>query len=218
MAQLNRRTICTTLALLGVFSTFPSRAHAQRVFVEGGVLADYDPTLRSDTTTTTAGIAGAAGLVLSRRFSVRVEFDVPRWHTSLHSRRTVRPQRIEEYEVREYDRAPAVSVLVGYHVRPSSRVEVVLLGGGTVTTRQAHLVGYERVLNLDGSLIEHRDIDHRFDDVAWAAVTGGAEVALSLGRHVAIVPELRVHTYLSFFGVEPSLTFVRPRIMTRVRF
>ena len=217
MAQLNRRTICTTLVLLGILSTFPSRAHAQRVFVDGGVLADYDPTLRSETATT-AGVAGAAGLVLSRRFSVRVEFDLPRWHTSLHAERTVRPQRIEEYEVREHDRAPAVSVLVGYHVRPSSRVEVVLLGGGTRTTRQARLAGHERVLNLDGSLIEHRDAGHRFDDVAWAALTGGAEVALSLGRHLAIVPELRVHGYVSFFGVEPSLIFVRPRIMSRVRF
>ena len=206
--------IATVFLSLVVLAISPTAATAQAVFVEGGILADYDPTLRSDTSTT-AGVSGGIGVFLSRQVSARVELDFPQWHVSDMSTRNQVRQRIEVSELREETRAPSISVLVARHIRPASRVNFAVLGGGTVTTRQYRNTGFVEILDADGTLIEHHDVATS-GDYRWFAVTFGADATITLNKRFAIVPQLRVHSYL--FSDHTSLLFVRPRVSLRWHF
>jgi hypothetical protein len=193
----------------------PTAATAQTVFVEGGTLADYDPTLRSDTSTT-VGLSGGIGVFLSRHVTARVELDVPQWHASHSSTRNRVLQRIEVSALREEARAPSISALVGGHTRRASRVNFAVLGGGTVTTRNFRNTGSLEILDSDGNLIEHRDIATGGGDHRWFAVTFGTDATVTLNRRLALVPQLRVHSYL--LSDHTSLLFVRPRVSLRWHF
>ena len=185
---------------------------AQAVFVEGGTLADYDPTLRSETSTT-VGLSGGIGVFGSRHISARVELDVPQWHTSDISTRNRVLQRIEVSALREEARAPSISGLVARHIRPASGVNFAVLGGATVTTRSFRHAGSFEVLDSDGTLIEHRDITTDGGGHKWFALTVGT---VTLNRRLALVPQLRVHSYI--FSDHTPLLFVRPRVSLRSQF
>lgn len=162
--------MATVFLSLVVLATSPTAATAQTGFVEGGTLADYDPTLRSDTSTT-VGLSGGIGVFLSRYVSARVELDFPQWHASDISARHRVLQRIEvSSALREEARAPSIAALVAGHIRPASRVNFAVLGGGTVTTRHFRNTGSFEILDSDGNLIEHRDIATNGGDHRWFAV------------------------------------------------
>lgn len=109
-------------------------ANAQSVFVDGAALLDYDPTLRSQTSTT-MGLSAGVGLFMSPRLSTRVEFDLPQWHLSRYSGSATLPNRVETYSFHEEDRGPSISILAGGHLRVGPRVSLGLLGGTTLVTR-----------------------------------------------------------------------------------
>lgn len=207
--------VVTAWLSLVALATSPGAATAQAVFVEGGTLADYDPTLRSDTSTT-VGWSGGVGVFLSRRVSARLEVDFPQWHASDRSGRRQVLQRIEVSSLREEARAPSISALVAGHIRPASRVSFALLGGGTVTTRSWRNTGFVEILDLDGNMVERRDIANNGDGHRWFALTFGTDATVALNRRLALVPQLRVHSYL--LSDHTSLLFVRPRVSLRWHF
>ena len=203
-------TSCLALVVLAP----PMTASAQTVFIEGGTLADCDPTLRSEPSTT-AGLSAGIGVFVSRHVSARVELDFPQRHTSDMWTRNPVQQRIEVSALREEARAPSIAGLAARQIRPDSRVSFAVLGGGTVTTRTSRPTGSLEILDSQGNLIEHRDIategDHR-----WFAVTFGTDATVTLHRRLALVPQLRVHSYL--FSDHTSHLFVRPRVSLRWQF
>ena len=196
-------------------ATSPTALMAQAVFVEGGTLADYDPTLRSETSTT-VGLSGGIGVFGSRHISARVELDFPQWHTSDVSTRNRVQQRIEVSALHEEARAPSISALVARHIRPASGVNFAVLGGATVTTRSFRHAGSFEVLDSDGTLIEHREITTDVGGHRWFALTFGTDATVALNRRLALVPQLRVHSYI--FSDHTSLLFVRPRVSLRWQF
>jgi hypothetical protein len=187
-------------------------AAAQTVFAEGGALADYDPTLRSDTSTT-IGLSAGIGVFLSRRVSARLEFDLPQWHASEFSGRSRVRQRIEVHSLREEARAPSISALVAGHIRPASRLRFAVLGGGTVTTRNWRNAGFVEILDLEGNVIEHHDVANDGGNFRWFALAFGSDAEVSLTRRLALVPQLRIYSYL--LSDHTSLVFVRPRVSLR---
>jgi hypothetical protein len=207
--------IASVFLSLVALATSPTAATAQTVFVEGGTLADYDPTLRSDTSTT-VGLSGGIGVFFSRRVSARLELDFPQWHASDVSRRSRVLQRIEVSALREEARAPSISGLVAGHIRPTSRVNFAVLGGGTVTTRNWRNTGSFEILDLDGNVIEHRDIASAGGGHRWFALTFGTDATISLNWRLALVPQLRVHSYV--FSDHTSLLSIRPRVSLRWHF
>jgi hypothetical protein len=209
------RSVVIAGLLVAALCGAPLNASAQTVFVEGGPLLDYDPTLRSQTTTT-AGLTAGAGLFLTPRFSVRLEFEFPRWHASDYSGRGRVANHIEAYSTHEENRARSGSVLFGYHLRPATRVSVALLAGGTSATRAWRNRGFTQRLALDGSLIEHHDFENGGDNYDWLAVSFGADAAIAVTKHLAVVPQLRLHSYL--YSEHTSLMFSRPRISVRWQF
>jgi hypothetical protein len=53
-------------------------------------------------------------------------------------------------------------------------------------------------------------------EIDWYAVTAGGDMTIALTRHVALVPQVRVHAYP--YSEHTSLVFVRPRVALRWRF
>jgi hypothetical protein len=210
-----RLAIAALFVSLVALATAPTAATAQTVFVDGGILADYDPTLRSDTSTT-LGASGGIGVFVSRRVSARLELDFPQWHASDESGRERVLQRIEVSALRREGRAPSISGLVAAHIRPASRVNFAVLGGGTVTTRHSRITRSVEILDLEGNLIERRDLGSDSGHHRWFALTVGADAIMTVNRRLALVPQLRVHSYL--FSDHTSLLFVRPRVALRWRF
>lgn len=100
----------------------PAAAQTRRGFVEGGFLADYDPTLGADDATT-AGVTGSAGLFITPRWSLRLEIDYMQWHGSHRSGET----RVVDHEPARPDSADSRAHLWGAQrthlagVRASSR-------------------------------------------------------------------------------------------------
>jgi hypothetical protein len=185
------------------------------VFVDGAALLDYDPTLRSQASTT-MGVSAGVGLFVSPSLSARVEFDLPQWHSSRYSGRDTLPTRVEAYSLHEENRGPSISILAGGHLRVGPRVSVGLLGGTTLVTRSWRNSGVVEYFGLDGTLIEHRDVATGGNDHRWLALTAGADATIALTRKLAVVPQLRVHSYL--MSDHTSLVFVRPRVALRWHF
>ena len=208
------RGVGTAVLSFMALAALPTEIDAQTVFAEAAGLADHDPTLRSDTNTT-IGVSAGIGVSLSPRVSVRLEFDLPRWHRSESSRTARLPQRIEVRSIREENRARSISALVAGHIRPMSRLHVAVVGGGTRASRDSRRAGFVGVLDLDGRLIDHREIASDSSHT-WLALTGGSDAAISLTRRLALVPQLRIHSYLP--PANTPLVFVRPRVALRWQF
>ena len=215
MGEHRRLAIAAVFLCFVLPATWPPALTAQSVFVEGGTLADYDPTLRSETSTT-VGLSGGIGVFGSRHISARVELDFPQWHTSDISTRHRVLQRIEVSALQEEARAPSVSALVARHIRPASGVNFAVLGGGTVTTRSFRHAGSFEILDSEGTLIEHRDITTDGGGHRWFALTVGTDATVTLNSRLAFVPQLRVHSYI--FSDHTPLLFVRPRVSLRWQF
>lgn len=197
----------------------PAAAQTRLAFVEAGLLADYDPTLHDDTTTK-AGITGSLGVFVSRRWSVRAEVEYPQWHSTTWSgeSRSV-PNgipRIDRFNLLEERRSPSISVLAGRDATPDSRVNLTLLGGVTITRRDSRTSGTIDVFDVDGNLIEHKDIRRDSGGYNWLALSAGADAAIALTKSLALVPQIRVHSYL--YSEHTPLMFVRPRLALRYTF
>jgi hypothetical protein len=184
-------------------------------FVEGGGLLDVDSTQRSQTTTT-SGVTIGAGVFMTPRFSMRLEFELPAWHASDYAGRGRVASHIEAYSQREERRSPSISLLFGYNIRPVTRLNIALLAGGTKAKRASRSRGFTERYTLDGALLEHHDYDRSDGSYDWLAVSFGADAAIAVTKHLAVVPQLRLHSYL--YSEHTSVMFFRPRVSVRWQF
>jgi hypothetical protein len=203
------------LSLVLALAAAPADLCAQPVFVDGGALGDYDPTLRSQTPMTIGATAGV-GVFMTPRMSVRLELDFPRWHPSHHSGSGRVGQRLEAFSTRESARAPSISVLAAGHIRPRSRVDVALLAGATSAARAWRQHGVTEFFDLNGTLIDRRESSTTGGTHRWLALTFGTDVTVPLTARLAVVPQVRIHSYL--YSEHTSLVFVRPRVSLRWQF
>ena len=153
---------------------------------------------------------------MTPRFSMRLEFELPDWHASDYAGRGRVANHIEAYSQREERRSPSVSLLFGYNIRPVTRLHIALLAGGTRAKRASRSRGFTERYTLDGALLEHRDYDRSYGDYDWLAVSFGADAAIAVTKHVAVVPQLRLHSYL--YSEHTSVMFFRPRVSVRWQF
>lgn len=205
------------LCVLLLLTLAPAAAAQTRsVFIDGGVLADYDPTQRADVTTT-AGVTGSAGIHLTRRWSLRLELDYPQWHGSHGAGEQRVADHIEAFDLRDESRSPSLSLLVGRHSARDSRVRVAWVVGLTATRRESRTSGWTERRDLQGNVTRHTDIDRQSPGYRWWAATIGADVTIALTRRLALVPQLRVHTY-GGLSEHTSDLFVRSRVVLRWQF
>lgn len=210
---MTKATLCVILLL----TLAPSvAAQTRNGFVDGGVLADYDPTLRADTTTT-AGVSGSVGAFVTRRWSLRLELDYPRWHGSHGAGEGRVADHVEAFDLREDMRAPSLSLLAGRHYAQESRVSVSWVAGLTATRRELKTSGWTEQRDLQGNVIGHTDIDRRYPGHRWWAATAGVDITIALTKRLAVVPQIRVHTY-GGLSEHTSEVFVRPRLSLRWQF
>lgn len=206
----------TIYGLLLLTLATPAAAQTPYGFVEGGILADYDPTLRADTTTT-AGVSGSLGVFFTPRWSLRAEFDYPQWHGTRRTGESRVVDHLEAFDLREDGRAPTWSVLAGRHYAQDSRVGFAWVAGLTAAQRHSRTRGWTERRDLQGNVITRTDIDNDSSGYTWPALTAGADVTIALTNRLALVPQIRVHTY-GGLSEHTSDFFARPRIALRWRF
>lgn len=208
------KLVLSVLLLLMVVTS--AAAQTRRVFVEGGVLADYNPTLRADETTT-AGVTGSAGVFITPRWSLRLEVDAPRWHASHRRGETRVVDRIEAFDLHDEGRSPSISVLAGRDHPLSSRVGLAWVAGLTRTQREFRTSGWTERRDLDGHVTAHTEINRRSPTHTWWAGSIGGDLTVALTERLQLIPQVRVHTY-GGLSEHTSEVFVRPRLVVRWQF
>lgn len=194
----------------------PAAAQARHGFVEGGVLADYNPTLRADQATT-AGVTGSAGVFITPRWSLRLEIDYPQWHGTHGTGESRVADHIEAFDIQEDGRAPSLSLLVGRSHAQKSRVSFAWVAGVTATRREFRTSGWTERRDLQGNVTRHTEIDRQYPGNTWWAATAGADMTIALTNQLALIPQIRVHTY-GGLSEHTSEVFVRPRVVLRWQF
>jgi len=181
-----------------------------RVFIEAAAIADYD---RTDFETSGPVLAGGMGIGarLSRRYSLRFEFDVPGEHVDLFQGQGL--------EHRFASKTTAFAFLFGRHFRTEQRVSVVALAGVSALTHRTHFTGFIDFAPADANGSRHRDFDDR-DVEQWVALTLGVETPIAVTRHVRIVPQLRAHNVANeeLGELFPGRSALRPRLSVRWQF
>ena len=205
--------VCVLL-LLGLVA--PTAAQTHRGCVEGGVLADYDPTLRADQATT-AGVTGSVGVFITPGWSLRLEIDYPQWHETHRRRENRVAGHIEASDVQDDGRSPSTSVLVGRDYALESRVHFSWVAGVTVTRREFRMRGWTERLDLQGNVTNHTEIDRRSRGHTWWAGSAGADMRVPLTNPLALIAQIRVHTY-GGLSEHTSQVFARPRVVLRWEF
>jgi hypothetical protein len=194
----------------------PAAAQPRHGFVEGGVLADYDPTLRADQTTT-AGVTGSAGVFITSRWSLRAEIDYPQWHGRHRSGENRVLDHLEAFDIQDDGRSPSLSLLVGRDHAQEWRVSFAWVAGLTATRREFRTSGWTERRDLQGNTTNHTEFERRFPSYRWCAGTAGADIMIALTNQLALIPQIRVHTY-GGLSEHTSQVFARPRVVLRWQF
>jgi hypothetical protein len=214
--------LCVTLA--GGRPGFAQTPPSPRVFVDGGIMAETDPTdffYGLD-----AGRAGraAVGARLSERSSLRFEVDVPRWRVNdtassspVWCAREARcvggegwvPARTTSHTA---VRTVSYSLLYARHLPAIGRVQVALLAGGSLEERGYQSSSTFDELGPDGLVVRH--IAGNDDRLAhWPAGVLGIDAEVGLTSHLAVIPQFRFHTF-----PYPAVSIARPGVALRWRF
>jgi hypothetical protein len=206
-----------TTALL-MFAIAPREAAAQSrpisVFVEGAFLEDHDPT-RFGPTGTRPGGGVTLGLMVSPRYSLRFDLEIPDWYTTTDTFNNTVGDHIEVNSHRQGDRTIAYAMLVGRHYQPYRGLALTLAAGVTSTEREGRSTGFTELRSREGAILRHSDFDQHWGD-QWLALTLGLDAEFVVMPHLAIVPEVRLHTYPP--SDSPASLITRPRIAVRWRF
>jgi hypothetical protein len=143
-----------------------------RAFVEAGVLVDEDGPEGGRLSVTSGGVVGG-GVLLPSPFTLRVETEVPRWHTTITG---------TEFRKEYAFRAISSSFLVAGRVPPIGRVQLEPLAGFSVSTQSWRWkdVGSQ-------SMFEKRLTRH------WPALCLGIDAPIPVMRRLAVVPQFRVY-------------------------
>ena len=176
------RKIGIWLASLLFMLSEPALAQT-RVFLSGDVFADAkrfsgDTALRRNATSIGGG--GNVGLLVTERWDVRAEVGVG--DTTTTTRPLLPP--ITTFQARTRSRITASSALVGFHPVSGPRVQFIVLAGLSFLHVKTQFDSIP-----SGLVIKHTEIDN------VAAPTIGAEVPITLFRHVSVVFGLRAHAF-----------------------
>lgn len=177
------RKIGPWLALLLLMWCQPARAQS-RLFLSGNVFADSQRLSGDAASTldaTEAGGGGGVGFLVAERWDVRAEVGMGATTTLM---RPLLPP-VQSFQSRTRTRIAATSVLVGFRPVSLPRVQVALLGGVSFLHVRTQIDSIPSGLVVN----PHTEIDN------VAAPTIGAEVPITLSRHVSVVPEVRAHAF-----------------------
>jgi hypothetical protein len=157
-----------------------------RVFISGDVFADHKrfsgDSTDSTLNVTRAGGGGGVGAQISDRWDVRGEVGVGSTTTVMQP---LLPT-ITAFQSRTRNRVTAYSALAGFSPAATSAVRFTVLGGISFLHVKTDIDSIPAGLLV----VPHTNIDN------VASPTVGAEVAIMLGSHVAVVPALRVHAFV----------------------
>jgi hypothetical protein len=170
-ANVSVRVLLISCAMLIVSAVGANAQIRNRMFVEGGVLVDQDAPEDGSLTVTAGGVLGG-GVRLPLPFTLRIEAEVPRWHTT-----TIGAEFQEEVAFR----AISYAFLVAGHFRPLGRVQLEPLAGFNLVTQSWRWRAVD-----SGHPFEQRRTRH------WPALSVGIDAPVAVTRRLAVVPQLRV--------------------------
>jgi hypothetical protein len=225
-----------TIILLAFFTMFGELSWAQTApvgFVDATVgTAPDDWYHSSDVWTMSSGFTAGIG---SNRSGVQFEFNQPQWHTSANTLTTSpyfyayshptlpgsnRPGTIQ-YSSEGQRRAVTYDVLSAHHAQLAERVRISWLVGGGFAYRPWH-TNYTTQLTLSTGEVVTTDQHTQDGSRNYLTAVGGLDTQILLNRHIALVPELRVHAYpfavLDDSCCGPAAITAEPRIAVRFRF
>jgi hypothetical protein len=214
--------LCVTL--VGGRLGFAQTPASPRVFVDGAMMVERDPTDLFYGPDAGTAARGALGVHVSKRHSLRFEVDVPRWRmmdtTSsspvwcsgsagcLGGEGWVPARSTSHTAVRTV----SYSFLYARHLPAMGRVQVALLAGGGMENREYRSSGSFDELGPDGRVVRHNTYG---DDRSkyWPAGILGFDAEVRLTSHLAVTPQFRFHTF-----PYPVVAIARPGIALRWRF
>jgi hypothetical protein len=217
-------TICAMacMALAGGQTAF-AQPSSSPVFVDGAIMANYDSTDFFDGASAGWAGHGAIGMRAASANGFRFEVDVPAWRvTDTASSNPVYcasascvqgpglvPARTTDHTA---VRTISYSFLYARHLRAIGRVELAVLGGGSIEQDDRRSSGTFDELAPNGTVLRHSSYsDERANYVP--AVVFGVDAEVKLTRHFAVTPQFRFHTF-----PYPEVSIVRPGIALRWRF
>jgi hypothetical protein len=198
------RTPIFVLLLLAFSTAARAQNTASAIFVEGALLGDYT---RSQSSTVLGG-SGSIGFRLARHFGVRFDVEVPTMHTrTLDTENPGVFRTVDSFS----SRTITYGVMAAGDVQVHNRVNLAFLAGLSEAVPETRGSGYLEILAKDGSVVRRDDRNSSWSDHT-GALSCGVDVAVTVTSHVAVVPELRFHTYSEF------TTVTRPKVAIRWTF
>lgn len=182
-----------------------------RVFIDAAAIADYDQTDFEPPGPAPAGGVGI-GARLWRRYSVRIEFDVPGKHVELN--------QAPGLEHRFASTTTSYAFLLGRQFRMETRAPIVVLLGVSALTHRTHVTGFFDYAPRGATESRHAEFDDHMVE-QWVALTIGVETPLTLTRHLRLVPQVRAHEVANaeLGQLFPSgKSALRPRLSLRWQF
>ena len=208
-----------TVALVALLATRGTSVFAQSVwFVEGRALADDDRTLTMRSRIT-LGAGAAAGVFVTRKVSVRGEFDAPAWHVEESVVRSAPISGpIQMIHRRSVGGTLACSFLVAGHTKMLGPLQAAFLVGFALTHRASGRSSQIDTLDDAGGIAASRSFEWS-SGYWWFTVPVGVDVSLRVARRLAIVPQLRMYVEPFPFPTDtPGHTILRPGIAIRWTF
>ena len=186
-------------------------ASTRHVFLEAAVAADSD-----DTDFTAVGpvrsFAAGVGAEISRRYSVRIEVELPDWHRDDDGG----GGSATAYEHHWATRTRTLAMMVARHM--GERYRLTLLAGVSAMAHDVSFSGFFDRLGTNGAVVEHTDLNDRYTEY-WPGLSLGIDATLRLTSALALVPQIRVARGMANeLGDILSSGVSRPRIALRWTF
>lgn len=179
-----------------------------RWFVGGGMILDVDRSWEGSAPAAIGGTALAA-VDVTQHLGFRLMIDVPPFATT-----------IEEFNAGpfrstliEHRRNISRSVLIDLHGQPLPRVRLGFLVGVSLARRTVHNIDTTDEVTADGRVVRIRQYDHVDIRPSLGGLTLGAEGAISLTDHLAIVADVRA----TALGLDSGrMLILRPGVSLRL--
>jgi hypothetical protein len=212
---MNRQAMMTAVvAAMLIVNTTTARAQTspRRGYVEGGMLADFDPDTYAEGTHTAPAATFAAGYTFPSHWSVRVEGVLPAWHTNTVNESFSFAGRTTTDTGTEQHRLSTYSFLTGYEFSIAPRVRLTPLVGVGLSRHTDKLDLLSQMRASSGAITTQSEVS---SDAEWlTAISYGADFSISVSPRLAIVPQIRFDTTPGFSAV-PRF---RPGVAVRVGF
>ena len=198
------RTRIFVLLLLASSPAARAQNTEQALFVEGALIGDHT---RSQSPMTLGG-SGSIGVRLARHFGVRFDVEVPTMHArALNTDSPGVARTIFSFS----SRTITYGVMAAGDVQTHKRVNLAFLAGLSIAVPETRGSGYTEFFAQNGSVVRREDLNSYWSD-HMGALSYRVDVAVTVTSHVAVVPELRFHTYGEF------TTVTRPKVAVRWTF